>query len=560
MGKFNVKTTKPAVKGYIVTDTRATGRTGEGAPGYARSDAKSELYALGVTNMVSEDSFYEDGGARDARYEALVAKVAVEDAAWAARFLGWLRSDGNMRTASLVGGLEAARAMVAAKVPGSRAIVNSVLQRADEPGEALAYWTKNYGRKIPQPVKRGIADAALRTYSEYSLLKYDTASHGFRFADVLDLTHPAPTRAAAERIFGQPNEARAAVDAEDMEEWLSNQNHRRDQEINTWLIRKSQLFKFALARRHNRDEEPGELLSMVRNQAQLRRAVAEGRYEALLSEHNLRGAGFTWQDALSLAGNKVSKRKLWEALIPTMGYFALIRNLRNFDEAGVSDEVAEAVAKRLADPDQVAKSRLFPFRFLAAYRNVPSLRWGYPLDKGLSASIANIPELRKRTLILVDRSGSMFNHMAKKTELTRADAAAVYGAGLKLRNGDRATLVEFGSTSRELFASPGSSLLKLVSQFSNLGGTYTVAATRAFYANHDRVIIITDEQASDGDPGKVIPANVPVHTINLSGYKFSAMAGGPNRHEHAGLTDGSFKLISLLEAGKSQDWDSVFGS
>ncbi len=519
MSKFNVKTTKPAVKGYIVTDTRATGRTGQGAPGYARSDAKSELYALGVTNMVSETTFYEDGGARDLRYEALVAKVAVEDAAWAARFLGWLRADGNMRTASLVGGLEAARAMVAAKVPGSRAIVNSVLQRADEPGEAFAYWTKNYGRKIPQPVKRGVADAATRLYSEYGLLKYDTASHGFRFADVLDLAHP---------------KAQAP-----------------------W---QQELFKFALARRHNRDETPGELLQMVHNEIQLRRAVAEGNYEALLDTQTLRMAGFVWQDALSLAGNKVSKRKLWEALAPTMPDMALLRNLRNLDEAGVSDEVAEMVAKRLSDPDRVARAKQFPFRYLSAYRNVPSLRWGHPLDKALGASTANIPELRGRTLILVDRSGSMFNHMAKKTELTRADAAAVFGAGLKLRNGDRATLVEFGSTSRELRAPAGGSLLKLVSQFSNLGGTYTVAATRQFYAQHDRVIIITDEQASDGDPGAVIPANVPIHVINLAGYKFSAMAGGPNRHEHAGLTDGSFKLISLLEAGKSQDWDSVFGS
>jgi TROVE domain-containing protein/VWA domain-containing protein len=554
MSKFNVKATKPAVKGYIVTDTRATGRTGEGAPGYARSDTKSELYALGVTNMVSENTFYEKGGARDARYEALIAKAAIEDTDWTTRFLGWLRNDGNMRTASLVGGLEAARAMVATKVPGSRGIVNSVLQRADEPGEAFAYWTSHYGRKIPQPVKRGVADAALRLYNEYSLLKYDTPSHGFRFADVLDLAHPAPTRAAAERIFAMPDEAGAKVEAEDMERWLSSQNWRRDQQINEWLIRTSELFKFALARRHNRDEAPGEHLSVIRNQAQLRRVVAEGNYGALLSTHNLRGAGMTWEDALSLAGSKVPKRQLWEALIPVMGYMALLRNLRNFDEAGVSDEVAETVAKRLTDPDQVARSRQFPFRFLAAYRNAPSLRWGHPLDKALGASVANIPEFTGRTLILVDRSGSMFGTMSGKTELTRADAAAVFGAALKLRNGDRATLVEFGSTCRELTAPRGGSLLKLVQSFGNLGGTYTVAAMRQFYAQHDRVIIITDEQASDGDPGTVIPANVPLHTVNLSGYQFSGTAGGPNRHVHSGLTDASFKLIQLLEAGRDANY------
>jgi hypothetical protein len=97
-----------------------------------------------------------------------------------------------MRSASLTGGLEAALALRDAGLPGGRQIVDSVLQRADEPGEAPAYWTATHGRALPKPVRRGIADAAARLYNERSLLKYDTASHAFRFGDVLDLTHPSP--------------------------------------------------------------------------------------------------------------------------------------------------------------------------------------------------------------------------------------------------------------------------------------------------------------------------------------------------------------------------------
>src|SRR3712207_7767035 len=52
------------------------------------------------------------------------------------------------------------------------------------------------------------------------------------------------------------------------------------------------------------------------------------------------------------------------ALAPTMGYMALLRNLRNFDEAGMPDEVAAVVAARLGDPDEVARSRQLPYRFL----------------------------------------------------------------------------------------------------------------------------------------------------------------------------------------------------
>lgn len=43
-------------------------------------------------------------------------------------------------------------------------MIASVLRRPDEPGELLAYWTATYGRAVPKPVKRGIADAVRRIY------------------------------------------------------------------------------------------------------------------------------------------------------------------------------------------------------------------------------------------------------------------------------------------------------------------------------------------------------------------------------------------------------------
>ena len=71
------------------------------------------------------------------------------------------------------------------------------------------------------------------------------------------------------------------------------------------------------------------------------------------------------------------------SVIPSMGYMALLRNLRNFDEAGISDERARYVREVLADPERVAKSRQFPYRFWSAYKNVPSLDWASTLEKAL---------------------------------------------------------------------------------------------------------------------------------------------------------------------------------
>jgi hypothetical protein len=109
--------------------------------------------------------------------------VAVADPEWFTRFVRWLRSGAIIRSAAVVAALEGARAQVAAGIPGSRSIVDSALQRADEPGEALAYWLGRHGRSLPKPVKRGIADAAVRLYQERSLLKYDADGRPVRFGD-----------------------------------------------------------------------------------------------------------------------------------------------------------------------------------------------------------------------------------------------------------------------------------------------------------------------------------------------------------------------------------------
>jgi hypothetical protein len=306
---------------------------------------------------------------------------------------------------------------------------------------------------------------------------------------------------------------------------------------------------------------------MIRANAGLRaRAAADPA--VLLSAEALRAAGMTWEDVLSLAGAspasaRLPKGDLWSALIPSMGYFALLRNLRNLDEAGVPDEVAEQVAARLADPAQVARSRLFPMRFLAAYQAAPSLRWAYPLERALQASLGNVPRLDGRTLVLVDRSGSMFGRVSKKSQLTNADAAAIFGTVLAQRS-ERADLAQFGTGSQPVRFAAGESVLTVIKRFGNLGGTNTAEAIRRRYRRgyHTRVVLVTDEQASwraGADPLLAVPPDIPVYTWNLAGYRFGhGESGLGKRHTFGGLTDKAFRLIPLLEAGQDARWDDLF--
>jgi hypothetical protein len=498
-------------------------RTYEGGPAFVR-EPREELFLLAVANFVTQRTFYESGEERDDRYKRLVGRLAVEDPVWTAGLLRWLRGEGNMRTASLVGAATYVRARLEAGVsegPSNRSVIDSVLQRADEPGELLAYWMSVYGRNVPQPVKRGIADAVRRLYTSRSLLKYDTASKGLRFGDVLNLVHASP----------DPDKP--------------------------W---QGALFRYALDRRHHpeRAVPPASDPVLTAHRALMETAPEERR--AVVTgpggSERLAAAGMTWE---ALAGwlHGPLDAAVWEAVIPSMGPMALLRNLRNFDEAGVSDEAAARVAARLSDAAEVARSRQFPFRYLAAYQHAPSQRWATALERALGHSLANVPSLPGRTLILVDRSDSMFwDTVSERSELTRADAAAVFGTALAMR-AEQADLVEFGWRSVAVPFEPGEPVLEVLKRFQSLGGTHTVKAVRTHYQDHDRVLIVTDEQAAPhgpGGPAEPVPAHIPVYTWNLAGYQPAHGPTGPHRHTFGGLTDAAFRMVGLIEAGRESAW------
>ncbi len=523
MARFNTKSARARPTSPVTTTGRVL-RTHEGGRGHER-DARSELFLLAVSNMVSQQTFYESGADRDDRFARLVRELAVTDPSWTAGLLGWLRGEGNMRTASIVGAAEYVRARLAAGAtggPANRQVVDSVLQRPDEPGELLAYWTATYGRAVPKPVKRGIADAVRRLYHARSLLKYDTASKGYRFGDVLNLVHAAP----------DPDRP--------------------------W---QGELFRYALDRRHHPEAAvPPASIPVLAAHRELMALPVERRRAVVTAPggaERLAAAGITWEALAGWLQGPMDKAA-WEAVIPSMGVMALVRNLRNFDEAGVSDEVAAQVAAKISDPEQVARSRQFPFRYLAAYQHAPSLRWSWALERALGHSLANVPALPGRTLVLVDRSGSMFwSQMSERSQLNRADAAAIFGTALALRAA-RADLVEFGTTSNAVPFRKGESVLKVLERFGNLGGTDTTEAVRRHYRGHDRVLIVTDEQYAahrHGDPTACVPADVPVYTWNLEGYRAGhGPSGTAGRHTFGGLSDAAFRMVPLLEAGRDAAW------
>ncbi len=242
-----------------------------------------------------------------------------------------------------------------------------------------------HGRNLPMPVKRGIADAVRRLYTERAALRYDGLSRQIRMADVIELTHPAP----------------------------------RDD-------RQSALFRYLLDRRHHDDAvaDPAVLPVLAAAEAldavpvDERRQVLRARGPEALAE-----AGLSWERLSGwLPGGMDAEA--WEAVIPSMGVMALVRNLRNFDQAGISESAIETVIANITDPTEVAQARLFPYQVWAAYSHAPSDNWKRALGRTLDHTVANIPEL-DGTLVVIDTSGSMQATVSRRSTMPRVEVAAV---------------------------------------------------------------------------------------------------------------------------------------
>lgn len=523
MARYNTSTTHDAVRAPIKSAARSGGApdtvTHEHAPGWLR-DEKSELFLAAVTDL-NEDFFYESAGDRADRISALVDRVAVEDPDWVLGLVGWLRSTAKLRSSAVNVAVAAAHARFAAGAQGiTRRIVDAAIARADEPAELLACWIARHGRTIPSSVKRGVADAVVRTWSESSVLKWrgKGARGDLGMRDVLNLAHPAAKDDRQAALF----------------EAVLTEAYRHEADLSVLDVMRAR----------------AEFLSLEKDDAVARLSGAG-------AEAHIRAAALTHEVIAGKLG--VIPAEVWATLVPRMGYTALMINLRRMVEAGVSSDVVQEVADRLADTDEARRSGVMPVRLLSAYRNAP-LEFAPALQKAMEVSTENVPALAGRTLVLVDCSGSMGMTLSERGTLTRMDAAGVFGAALALR-GEDVALVRFGTASERVPFRRGDGVLRLADRMPfDMGGTNTRGAVDRHYAGHDRVIVLTDEQAElshynrGGDVFASVPEKVHAFTWNLAGYRAGHAPSGAHRHAFGGLSDASFDLIERVEHGFAGAW------
>ncbi|MGH9223944.1 MAG: TROVE domain-containing protein, partial [Acidimicrobiales bacterium] len=282
-----------------------------------------------------------------------------------------------------------------------------------------------------------------------------------------------------------------------------------------------------------------------------RRAVLRGRGPEALAQ-----AGFSWERLSGwLPGGMDSEA--WEAVIPSMGAMALVRNLRNFDQAAISDTAVEAVTATITDAAEVAKARLFPYQVWSAYKHAPSDNWKPALGRTLDLTAVNVPALGG-TLVVIDTSGSMQSPVSNRSKVQRVEVAAVMATARRAADVD---VVIYGQGNRAVRGLAATSVLAGVAKVAGLVGSvghstygHTAIAKHFDARRHRRVVLFTDDQQHNS--GQVRLDHVPlIYTFNVAGYRPSALpAGERGRYTLGGFTDATFTAMSVLEQGRDATW------
>ena len=175
-----------------------------------------------------------------------------------------------------------------------------------------------------------------------------------------------------------------------------------------------------------------------------------------------------------------------------IGYFALLRNLRNIIEQ--APKSIPLACELLMDADRARKSLVMPFRAATAYREIAAVTGDgrqpvlAALSRAVDALLANVPRFDGRTLIAVDCSGSM-RQGKMPIKIASVFAAVLYKAS-------DADLCLFGADAvwqSPDRATPTLPLAQMIEQHDGGGTDFKPIFAKA-KARYDRIVLLSDMQ------------------------------------------------------------------
>jgi hypothetical protein len=411
----------------------------EGAVAYNYPD-KTRLINRVLGAFWNEDLFYVGGKPLADDTIADIKKVASVDPKFPLQLAAYARNELYLRTTPQV--ILVVCANIPACKPFIREYAPKIIKRADELAAVTAFQLTQYGKPIPNSLKKGLSDA-FATFDEYQLNKYDSDKKSVSLGDVLRLIYRKKDYPVSQAMA----------------------NYLEKDEVDPEALPKIYALKRLLAK----DSLDEEALALAKT------------------------SSVTWETFISKFG---SSKETWEIVIPNMGYMALLRNLRNFIDKDVD---LAPVLEKIQNPEQVKKSKQLPFRFYSAFNNVrDNQKVKRAIAQAFEHSLSNVT-LDGTTAIFVDHSASMDSRLSQKSDASYFEVGAVLGA-IATKKAAESVMVTFGETAQIVPLNPDDTMITNIEKIKK---AYVGHSTNAWLAfdeliskniKVDRVILISDMQ------------------------------------------------------------------
>lgn len=274
---------------------------------------------------------------------------------------------------------------------------------------------------------------------------------------------------------------------------------------------------------------------------------------------------YTWETELSKGDRP--KKDVWEELIESkkVGYMAMLRNLRNILDAGVSNEHINMVCDYISNPVAVKNSKQFPYRFLSAmaavgaHANNKVIR---AISKAADLSLSNVPDLGDNVWVIVDCSASMTMNWGQtsKDPIRPFAKAALFAAAIAKGNADADNfkLTMFSDKAKHIGFNPDSPVMDIVEKLhsevygggTNLNQALDMVDGLGFEPK--TIVIFSDMQVSRLAPRSKTFLNktdMVKLAVNLDSYNTTPAHENNQWLQVSGYSDSIFNYIQIKNSG-----------
>jgi 60 kDa SS-A/Ro ribonucleoprotein len=203
--------------------------------------------------------------------------------------------------------------------------------------------------------------------------------------------------------------------------------------------------------------------------------------------------------------------KDWSEIAKNAGWTMTRMNLNTFQRHGVfaDAEIVKIIAARLANADEVKRSKVFPYQLLSAYK-AAAVNAEMPreiteaLQDALEIACENVPKIDGKVYILPDVSGSMSSpvtgHRKGATTSVRCIDVAGLVASAILRKNPTAEVLPFENDVVNVALNPRDSVMTNAQKLANVGGGGTNCSAPLKQLNDakakgDLIIYVSDNES-----------------------------------------------------------------